>query len=95
MTLRSRSNGAGAWAQRVGQAISRAASHPHAPWAIAGFWFVLTFTVTLWVWGLNPLIMMSPDEAVNRFGASLIRRIWPTPAIGLRSEITPSRLTRR
>ncbi len=39
---------------------------------IGGLWFGLVFTALLWVWGLNPLVFPSPDEAVVRLSASLI-----------------------
>lgn len=40
--------------------------------AIAGAWFAVTFGTLLWVWGLNPLVFPSPDEAVMRFAARLV-----------------------
>lgn len=42
------------------------------PWLIGGAWFVAVFSALLWVWGLNPLVFPSPDEAVVRLSASLV-----------------------
>lgn len=42
------------------------------PAVIFAVWFVAAFTAILWVWGVNPLAFPSPDEALNRFAASLI-----------------------
>jgi len=74
MSLLTSAMAAGREARRRGHALSQALSHPAAPLVMAGLWFVLTFTATIWVWGLNPVALISPDEAVNRFGASLISK---------------------
>lgn len=42
------------------------------PAVVGGVWFVLTFGLVLWMWGLNPLVFPSPDEAVVRYSAQLI-----------------------
>lgn len=44
------------------------------PLAIAAIWFALGLAVVLWIWGLDPLVFQSPDEAVVRYAASLIRK---------------------
>jgi hypothetical protein len=41
---------------------------------MAGVWFVAVLTTILWVWGLDPSILASPDELVNRLSASLIAK---------------------
>jgi hypothetical protein len=43
---------------------------------IAGAWFLVVFASILWVWGLNSRVLISPDEALNRFAASLISKQW-------------------
>ncbi len=42
------------------------------PAVVGGVWFVLAFGLVLWMWGLNPLVFPSPDEAVVRYSAQLI-----------------------
>ncbi len=43
-------------------------------WLIAGLWFTAVFAGLLWIWGLNPVVFPSPDEAVVRLSASLVGR---------------------
>jgi hypothetical protein len=42
------------------------------PAVIGAVWFVAVLTAVLWVWGVNPLVFPSPDEALNRLAASVI-----------------------
>jgi len=45
---------------------------PTLPVLIAGGWFVFVFASIVWVWGLNPDGLASPDEALNRFAAAVL-----------------------
>ncbi|MEO7033284.1 MAG: hypothetical protein ABI335_05640 [Polyangiaceae bacterium] len=47
-------------------------TRPGMPAVVGGVWFVLTFGLVMWMWGLNPLVFPSPDEAVVRYSAQLI-----------------------
>ncbi|MEP7051722.1 MAG: hypothetical protein ABJB12_15270 [Pseudomonadota bacterium] len=47
-------------------------TRPGMPAVVAGVWFVLALALLLWMWGLNPLVFPSPDEAVVRYSAQLI-----------------------
>ena len=40
---------------------------------IAALWFGATLWVTLWIWGLEPLVFPATDEAINRQAAWLLR----------------------
>jgi hypothetical protein len=40
---------------------------------ISGAWFIAVFAMMMWVWGLNPKALATPDEALNRFAAALIK----------------------
>lgn len=39
-------------------------------------WFVVSFGAVLWVWGVKPLALAMPDEAVNRLAAELLKHGW-------------------
>lgn len=43
------------------------------PALFATGWFLVTLIAILWVWGLNPEALATPDEAVNRLAAELLR----------------------
>src|SRR4051812_47429912 len=47
-------------------------TRPGMPAILAGIWLALAFGLVLWMWGLNPLVFPSPDEAVVRYSAQLI-----------------------
>src|SRR5437868_1980818 len=62
----------GAAAMRRGHAWAlEQRAHP-VPALIAVAWFTLTFAATVWVWGLNPQELASPDEALNRLAAAVL-----------------------
>ena len=42
------------------------------PALVGAIWFGLALTTLLWMWGLNPLVFPSPDEAVVRYSAQVI-----------------------
>jgi hypothetical protein len=42
------------------------------PALVAAIWFGLALATLLWMWGLNPLVFPSPDEAVVRYSAQVI-----------------------
>jgi hypothetical protein len=48
------------------------ASGSGVPALVGGIWFVLSLGLLLWMWGLNPLVFPSPDEAVVRYAAQLV-----------------------
>lgn len=58
------------WGRETGAALPR----PLAPWLIAVVWFVAVFAAILWVWGLNSRVLISPDEALNRFAAGVLAK---------------------
>jgi|GEM_PF-1155704 len=68
--------GAGRPGGAFGSAVRRARASltsPHAAlFGIGLVWFVASFAVLLWTWGLDPLVFPSSDEAVVRYAASLI-----------------------
>jgi len=43
---------------------------------IAAAWFVVVFAAIVGVWGLKSRILISPDEALNRFAARIISKQW-------------------
>jgi hypothetical protein len=43
-----------------------------APALVGVIWFALALAALLWMWGLNPLVFPSPDEAVVRYSAQVI-----------------------
>jgi len=42
------------------------------PALVGSIWFGLALATLLWMWGLNPLVFPSPDEAVVRYSAQVI-----------------------
>src|SRR5690349_6424034 len=73
LTLAKAASGAVSSWGRAGRA---ALPRPIAPVVIAGVWFVAVFAVILWVWGLNSRVLISPDEALNRYAAGIIKKQW-------------------
>jgi hypothetical protein len=47
-------------------------THLGMPALVAAIWFGLALATLLWMWGLNPLVFPSPDEAVVRYSAQVI-----------------------
>jgi hypothetical protein len=74
MTLLMLAKAAGHAAQRFRMSTVALLCGSMAPGVIVGAWFVATFGAIVWVSGLDPLTMASPDEAVSRLSASLIRQ---------------------
>ena len=61
------------WLRSVRDGLKAAVTtRPGMPAVVGGVWFVLAFGLVLWMWGLNPLVFPSPDEAVVRYSAQLI-----------------------
>src|SRR6187402_2696164 len=76
MTILTLARAASGAVGRWGRASRDAFPRPAAPILIAVAWFVAVFAVILWVWGLNSKVLISPDEALNRFAASVISKHW-------------------
>jgi len=60
------------WGRESGVALPR----PLTPALVAGAWFAITFAAIVWVWGFNSKVLISPDEALNRFAAGVISKQW-------------------
>jgi hypothetical protein len=76
MTISTLVRAAGGTFRRWGRETGPALPRPLAPVLIAGAWFVAVFATILWVWGLNSRVLISPDEALNRFAAGVISKQW-------------------
>jgi len=76
MTILTLARAAGGAVKRWGRESAAALPRPLAPLLIAVVWFALVFTAILWVWGLNSKVLISPDEALNRFAAGVISKQW-------------------
>src|SRR5262245_10164626 len=76
MTILTLAKAAGSAVRRWGRENRVEIPRPLAPVLIACAWFVLVFATILWVWGLNSKVLISPDEALNRFSAGVIAKQW-------------------
>lgn len=76
MTILTLAKAAGSAVRRWGRESGVVLPRPVAPVLIAGAWSLLVFATILWVWGLNARVLISPDEALNRFSAGVIAKQW-------------------
>jgi len=74
MTIPTLATAASGAVRRWGREIKSELRSPTLTELIAGAWFLSVFAAILWVWGLNARALVSPDEALNRFAASLLSK---------------------
>jgi hypothetical protein len=56
----------------LGRARLALFSRPSLPAVMCSVWFVAVFATIICVWGVNPVALATPDEALVRFAASVI-----------------------
>jgi hypothetical protein len=76
MTILTLAKAASGAVRSWGRAGRAALPRPVALIFIAGAWFVAVFAAILWVWDLNSRVLITPDEALNRFAAGIVRKQW-------------------
>jgi len=76
MTILTLAKAASGAVRSWGRAGRAALPRPSAPALIVGAWFVVVFVTILLVWGLNSRVLISPDEALNRYAAATLRKQW-------------------